>query len=308
LKKPSKIAPKAAINGSAAETKTVNHRSQELISETQYRPNSMSRLSVQILLTLMTVLTTAGLLFFVARREEARLARAEAAQEAQAIEVGAELYQIHCRSCHGVNGEGVGQLGPPLSDEHFFTNRLAEVGWPGTLEEYILAVTTTGRQVATRPIYAGDGTAVVMAPWSQKYGGPLRDDQIRNVAAFVLNWEATALGRVELTALEIPRASAGDPAAILRGEEHFVAAGCANCHTIEGISEGQTGPELTQIGAVAGTRKPDLSAEDYIRESFLIPYVYIVEGYESEDGAVMCGGILSEPQLDEVVAFLLSQQ
>lgn len=268
----------------------------------------MPRLSVQIFLSLVTMLATTGLLFFVAGQEEARLARAAAAQQAQTIEVGAELFDIHCRSCHGATGEGVGQLGPPLNDEVFFTRRLAEVGWPGTLAEYVIATVTVGRQVATRPIYAGDGVAAVMAPWSEQYGGPLRDDQIRAIAAFVLNWEATALGEVELPPLEIPQAGVSDPAAIARGRELFVSAGCADCHTIDGFSQGQGGPDLTGIGTTAATRRPELPAEEYLRESFLIPNAYFVTGFEPESGAPPCGGTLSEPQLTDVVAFLLSQQ
>jgi hypothetical protein len=31
-----------------------------------------------------------------------------------------------------------------------------------------------------------------MPAWSEHYGGPLRDDQIQVIAAFIMNWEATA--------------------------------------------------------------------------------------------------------------------
>ena len=32
----------------------------------------------------------------------------------------------------------------------------------------------------------------MMPTWSSRYGGPLRDDQVQDVTAFVLNWEADA--------------------------------------------------------------------------------------------------------------------
>ena len=56
------------------------------------------------------------------------------------------------------------------------------------------------------------------------------------------------------------------------GEAIFTGSGgCAACHTIEGLTVGMVGPDLTQIGTDAGTRKQGLSAEDYIRESILEP-------------------------------------
>jgi mono/diheme cytochrome c family protein len=236
------------------------------------------------------------------------MASEEQVQHAMAIEVGADLYEFHCRSCHGANGGGLGELGPPLNDEHFFTERLDEVGWQGTLEEYIIASTTTGRLVASRPLYAGDGVAAAMNPWSRDFGGPLREDQIHDLAAFITNYEATALGEVELQEIEIPKASKDDPKAVARGEQVFFDGGCAFCHTIGDLNVSGVGPDLTHIASVAATRKPELTAEDYIRESFLIPHEYIVEGYEPEVVGAECGGILSEPQLDDLVAFLLNQE
>ena len=117
-------------------------------------------------------MATVALLAFTFNHEEARLARMEQAQRAQAIEVGAVLYEIHCRSCHGAKGEGAGQLGPPLNNAPFFTSRLAEVAWQTTLEDYVIAATTTGRVVATRPLYAGDGIVAVMSPWSDRLAVP----------------------------------------------------------------------------------------------------------------------------------------
>ena len=93
-----------------------------------------------------------------------------------------------------------------------------------------------------------------MPAWSQQFGGPLREDQVRNLATFIINWEATALGDVELA--ELPTPSAGeavDP--IARGEEIFVSSGCGGCHTIEGIGFGEVGPNLTQIAEIAAARR-----------------------------------------------------
>jgi len=32
---------------------------------------------------------------------------------------GRDLYIKHCQNCHGINGEGLGQLAPPLTDSTF---------------------------------------------------------------------------------------------------------------------------------------------------------------------------------------------
>lgn len=267
----------------------------------------MTHIQRNIFMGLLAGLAIGGLLVFAITAEEARMADEEQAQRAVAIEVGADLYEIHCSSCHGANGGGLGELGPPLNDEHFFTERLDEVGWQGTLEEYIIASTTAGRLVATRPLYAGDGIEV-MTPWLRDFGGPLREDQIRDLAAFILNYEATALGEVTLQEIEIPKASKDDPKAVARGQQVFLEGGCADCHAIAGLNQSDVGPDLTHIASLATTRKPELTAEDYIRESFLVPHAYYAEGYEPQAVDVECGGILSELQLDDLVAFLLNQE
>jgi mono/diheme cytochrome c family protein len=266
-------------------------------------------LQLQLILGLCLALTTTGLVIYTGSNEEDRLVRQAQAQHAQAIETGAALFATHCRACHGLNGEGVGQLGPPLNDAHFFTDRLAEVGWPGTLGAYIAATISSGRVTATRPLYAGDGGIAVMSAWSNRFGGPLRDDQINDLAAFILNWQPTALGQVELTEITLPPPNpANHPETIRRGQAVFLSAGCADCHPIDGVGQGEGGPDLSHIGTTAADRNPELSAENYIRESFLIPNAYFVPGFEPETAGVNCGGILSEPQLDDLVSFLVSRE
>ena len=52
---------------------------------------------------------------------------------------------------------------------------------------------------------------------------------------------------------------------------------------------------------------PGLSAEEYLRESIVDPAAYIVEGYS--DGTMPKGFrfLLSEEDIDSLVAFLLTQ-
>lgn len=254
-----------------------------------------------LILAIVITMVTLGMIGLAGAYQDNRLAYWSRRQNAQSIQNGAELYEANCESCHGVRGEGIGELGPPLNDEHFFTDRLEELGWTATLEEYIAAIVANGRVVATRPLYAGDGV-VVMTAWAQDYGGPLRDDEIKDVTTFVMNWEPTALGQIKLQELILPALDSGesDPDA---GKEVFLSAGCADCHTVVGVSSGETGPELTHIASVATKRIPDYPAESYLRESFLIPNAYIVEGYKKNSG---CGGVITEKQLNDLIAFLMT--
>lgn len=82
-------------------------------------------------------------------------------------------------------------------------------------------------------------------------------------------------------------------------------AGCMTCHSLEpGVT--LVGPSLARIGAEAGSRVSGLSAEEYVRQSILEPGDYVVEGF---GGGIMPGGYgieLTDEQVDDLVAYLLS--
>ena len=103
-----------------------------------------------------------------------------------------------------------------------------------------------------------------------------------------------------------------DPALVAQGEEVFLGTGaCITCHTIQGISEGLLGPELTYIGADAATRRPGYSAEQYITESIRQPEVFVAEGVERATVGLMTTALVEHLTDDEVAAltaFLLTQQ
>lgn len=269
----------------------------------------MNRTQIEILLGLALVAIAGAVIIFVGFNEERRMAEYAQAQEAKAIEVGADLFETNCSGCHGIKGEGIPGLAPPLNDSHFFTARLQEVGWQGTLEDYVISTVSTGRAVSTRPDQYPGGGKPAMPTWSERFGGPLREDQVRDIAAFVLNWEATALGGVELAALPTPTPGAeeaADPTA--SGQQVYQNSGCGGCHAIEGLSVGAVGPNLEQIGEVAATRKPDYSAEKYVQESILNPNAYVVEGYSANIMPQNYGQQLSQQELDDLVTFLLAQK
>ena len=88
-------------------------------------------------------------------------------------------------------------------------------------------------------------------------------------------------------------------------------AGCAACHAIEGVSEGLVGPDLTKIGAGAGSRKSGMSARDYIEESIRDPEAFVAEGVDRAIAGIMTQEItagLSDEQVVVLVDFLADQR
>lgn len=90
------------------------------------------------------------------------------------------------------------------------------------------------------------------------------------------------------------------------GQAVFTARGCTACHTIEGISNSRVGPDLTHIATNAGTRKPPLTAEEYIRESIEEPGAFVAEGYQPLMPSL--AGDMTDDELDALVAFLLARE
>lgn len=272
----------------------------------------MSRFNFEILLGTILISVTSVILIIYALNEPQRMARAAEEQQAQAIEVGAYLFELNCSGCHGLKGEGVTGLAPPLNDRRFFTNRLKEVGWPGSLEDYIISTVSGGRLTSTRlDQYVGNTPLgqPAMPAWSDQYGGPLRPDQIHDIAQFILNWEATALGQAQIEVLPTPTPrpeEAADPVA--RGRLVYNERGCGGCHTIDGLSAGIVGPNLTQIGAVAETRAPGVAAADYIRQSILDPNAFVVEDFPNNVMPPNFSELITPEQLDDLIAFLLAQK
>ena len=115
------------------------------------------------------------------------------------------------------------------------------------------------------------------------------------------------------TAAEEPApATGGDPGELVaQGQVIFTGKGCLACHTIEGISTGLVGPDLTHIGTDAGARKPGVSARDYITESIREPESFVAEGVERAIPGLMTSGLTASLNDDDVAAlveFLLAQK
>lgn len=264
----------------------------------------MKRVHIEILAGTILVLLSAVIVIIMAVREPQRLADYELQQGAAQIEFGAGVFEANCTRCHGSSAQGIPGLAPSLRDSAFFTERLDEVGWEGSLHDYIVSVVTTGRQVSTRPgEYVGGGSPA-MPTWSDKFDGPLRDDQIRAVAAYIMNFEPYALGLVPTPAPLAQPIDESDPAAL--GLATFNQAGCAACHTVSGISTAVVGPVLDGIASRAGDTVAGLSAEEYIRQSILEPNAYIVEGFQENIMLQTFSDTLSDEQVESLITFLLT--
>lgn len=279
----------------------------------------MSRIQIEIFLGAVIILLMGIIILVYGFQEEDRMARFDLAQKAQAVEVGAELFEINCSGCHGAQGEGVPGLCPPLNDRYFFDERVKEMGWSGSLEDYIVSTVSSGRVNSTRPeLYAGQGTPAMPA-WSEAYGGPLREDQVRSIAAFVMNWESTAPDR------EVESVPSGPPVGTdinvelpegdaQNGEALATSQGCAGCHinTATGPawlpSEGSPG-----IGDRAAERitQPDYtggatSAEQYLLESIVDTNIFIVEGFAENLMPANYGESLTAQESADLIAYMLT--
>lgn len=267
----------------------------------------MSRFNLEILLGIILVSVTTVILVVYGFNEEDRMTTESERQQGRAIEVGAGLFESNCSGCHGLKGEGITGLCPPLNDGEFFTTRMKEVGWSGSLEDYIISVVASGRAASTRPDeFAGQGSPAMPA-WSDKFGGPLREDQIDSISQYILNWESTALEDVVIEELATPTPSPEEEAdPVARGQRVYLDTGCGGCHTIDGLSAGTVGPNQTTIATLAESRKPGMSAKDYILESILEPSAYVVEGYPDNVMPKNYNELLEPDELSDLVAFFLS--
>jgi len=279
----------------------------------------MSRINLQILLGALMILVTSVVVLFYGLNEEQRMAEAVHIQQARAIEQGAALFEAQCSRCHGTQGLGIPSLCPPLNDRYFFDQRLKDVGWSGTQEDYIVATVSSGRLASTRPgQFPGQGTPAMPA-FSDNYGGPLRDDQVRNLAAFIMNWSETATEVVVPTpptgpvvgtdiTKELPE---GDATA---GETLATSLGCTACHITT-----PTGPawlpsgDTPGIGERATTEytQPEYtgkasSPEQYLFEAIVDPNVFVVSGFASGLMPPNYGATLTDQNMADLIAYLQS--
>lgn len=95
-----------------------------------------------------------------------------------------------------------------------------------------------------------------------------------------------------------------------RGEELATLYGCIGCHSLDGSTEGKSGP--TWKGLYRSSRKlidgtKVKAMEDYLRESILDPTAKMLEGFDgAEAGMPPYKGILSDEDVESLVLFIRS--
>ena len=278
----------------------------------------------KIFLGIVAVLITIAILLFLGVIEERRMEAQTANWDGRGIEKGADIYANNCANCHGPDGKGLPGVAPALNSKYFFTQRLNDVSWTGSLHDYVALTVAAGR-----PSKVNSQWAQRMPTWSQEFGGPFRGDQVDNVTAFVLNWEEDALlqGTAEnpdpwqMFADAPTRALAEDgsapaaeaapePTGPLPPQELFVSMGCSGCHNLDlpqdADNRGPVGPNMGNLPELAGTHVPGEDAPTYVHNSIVNPNAYVAEGYMAGIMPQNFAERMSEEEINALVEWLLN--
>ncbi len=81
--------------------------------------------------------------------------------------------------------------------------------------------------------------------------------------------------------------------------------GCANCHSLEKDMM-IVGPSLAGIASRAGSREAGKTAEQYLAEAITNPNAFTVEGYTTGTMPASLGKELSDQQVKDLVAYMLT--
>jgi mono/diheme cytochrome c family protein len=169
---------------------------------------------------------------------------------------GQATYNEQCTSCHGAEGEG--GVGPALNNRQVLKD---------TPDDIFFSVIRSGVPNTQMP------------SWSVDFGGPLTDEDIHDVVAFLRAWEPTA---PEIR----PQVEVADPA---RGAALF-ASTCAVCHGEDGRG-GQDG-----IPAINDAERLQKLDDAWYRD--------VIANGRPAKGMPTWGTVLSPGQLQDLVALI----
>lgn len=242
-------------------------------------------MQIKIVIGTVAFMLTMMILGYSTLREPARMDRFTNAQLGRSIEAGSEVFANNCATCHGTDataqkcfdsaGNQIACQGLPLNYNALLcgdvSQRMTDMSWTGTKANYILTTISAGRGA--------------MPTWLDQFGGPLRPDQVQNVANFVLNFESETLCAAPVETYTWPELATdflsgpdvtgpGDPA---RGKDLFaVTYGCTACHGVpDGSVAAAIGPALDDIETVGATQVPGMDAQQFVYHSILYPSDFI---------------------------------
>lgn len=214
----------------------------------------------------LAVLVTLALLAFGRTRGSAQTSGGD-------VELGARLFAENCAVCHGASGEG--RVGATLSKD-----------WPSIRPD-----------LTVRNIIANGVPGSPMPAWSEANGGPLSEEEIDGLVAYILTWE-TGGPRVIATPQVISR-PAISPVPDVEGDPNHGATlydqNCAVCHGTD--LQGRVGATLAKTWS---SIRPDLTIKNTIAQG--------IEGSPMPAWSQANGGPLADTDINDLVAFILSRQ
>ena len=171
-------------------------------------------------------------------------------------------------------------------------------------------------QVALDEVYAPQGKQEISQIYEQAALPPGRHhlrltlfDRADAAQGQLLFEETVTLAKGQALPLHFVDARTGsDPAA---GEALYdetslgTNAACRICHSLQ-PDVTLVGPSFHGIATRAGERVPGMSAEAYLHQSIVDPDAYVVEGFPSGQMIPNLAEILTEEQIDDLIAFLLT--
>lgn len=202
----------------------------------------------------LIIILIAGLTLYLFKENE-RLASAAEEFNSERVQRGKLLYTAQCQSCHGTDGEG--GLGPALNNKQVLDN---------TPDNVFFSVVRSGVPNTQMPA------------WSVEYGGPLTDEDVRDIVALLRSWQPTA-PEISIEAF-VPDPGEG---AVL------FASTCSVCH-------GENG---------AGTEQaPRLNDPDRLEALPDEWYRGVIKNGRPAKGMPTWGTVLSPQQIDDLVALI----
>jgi mono/diheme cytochrome c family protein len=178
---------------------------------------------------------------------------------------GGELFSQNCASCHGELGEG--GVNPA---------RANDIIAPISTAEYL----RTRDDRTLRAIISQGQPNFGMSPFGDSFGGPLKDDQVDAVVAFMRAWE-------ENPPVELPPDVTNSPQPTASGREVYGDL-CSQCHG--GNGEGGIGPSLAD---------PTWHAAN----SDIVVFNVISLGHDAT-AMIAWGEILSSLQIEQLVSHI----
>ena len=194
-------------------------------------------------------------------------------QEGGDPELGARLYAENCAVCHGATGEG--RVGVTLAKN-----------WPSIRPD-----------LQVRTAIANGISGSPMPAWSQENGGPLTDEEIDALTAYILSWQTG--GPRPIATLPVTTRPAISPVPDVEGDPNHGAVlydqNCTVCHG-ENL-EGRIGATLAKNWP---SIRPDLGIKNTISNG--------IEGTPMVAFSQASGGPLNETEINDLVSFILSQE